>query len=114
MNEHSLYLVSPLDGKPMLSRGSRSTGLRRCHGPDGPLAGMVGGHLACKVMWLWMHRSRQVCGVVGEEVGKLGEEVLCRWWFERWRDPEVMASLGISANQFPQYHLEPGYLGSCF
>lgn len=35
------HLVSPFEGKPMLSKGSRSTGLRRCHGPDGPLAGMV-------------------------------------------------------------------------
>lgn len=44
------YLVSPFEGKPMLSKGSRSTGLRRCHGPEGPLAGMADGGLAGKLV----------------------------------------------------------------
>lgn len=57
----------------MLSRGSSSTGLRRCHGPDGPLAGMVDGHLAGKLVRLGMHTTRLISGVVGEEVGETGK-----------------------------------------
>lgn len=36
----SLYLVSPFEGKPIASRGSSSTDLSRCHGPDEPLDGI--------------------------------------------------------------------------
>lgn len=35
------YLVSPLEGKPMLSSGSKSTGLIRGQGPDGPREGIL-------------------------------------------------------------------------
>lgn len=35
------YLVSPLEGKPMLSSGSKSTGLIRGQDPDGPREGIL-------------------------------------------------------------------------